>query len=651
MGDVQDRMRPMQGDKDKPAEELTGEIEELRRRVAELEAAEAELERMRRTLEQGSQSLLLFFEEGPDATAVVDVRGMISFISPSIEKIAGYKPELLIGKSVFDYVHPDDIESLRADFSRGTMTLAQTHKRQFRYLHGDGSWHVIESAGINLLDDPAVAGIVVSVRDITKRILFERSLKESEERYRALIESQGVGICEVDAEEYFTFANPEAHNIFGVASGDLTGRNLREFMDEYSFRLVSDQTELRKEGQKSTYDVAINRPGGERRILRVTATPRIDEAGNFVASLGVFSDITEGKMAEEARERSERYYRSLIRNAGDMISIIDRDLKMRWGSPSAGRITGYGPEDIYGKSWFDFIHPDDVERVREAFLAIMLEPGATFTGEGRFRHSDSSYHEHEVLATNLLDNPAVQGLVLNSRDITERKKMEAELLARNQELDAFARTIAHDLRMPLSLIEGYAQLLQAGKNSPEEEKAYLNHIINAVRHMDKLTESLLEYAQAGSGIGEISEVDTGELVQQVLLQQVKALKQARIEVDVQEDMPVVMTDEVKLRQVFANLVDNAVKYLDSHRKPHIEIGTRPSENEIIFYLSDNGRGIKEDLQEEVFLPFRRFAGSASPGLGIGLSTVKQAVEGSGGRIWVESKEGEGSTFFFTVGAP
>ncbi len=635
-------------DTQKTAEQLLEEIYSLRRRIAELEASEAELSRIRKFLDRGSESLRMVIEEALDATGVVDGHGVIRYMSPSIEKMTGYAVEELIGKSVFDYVHPDDIVELRADFSRGTMTLAQTHKRQFRYRHADGSWHVVESTGINLLEDPAVAGLVVTARDVTKRIMIEKSLKESEERYRVLIESQGVGICEIDNEDRFVFGNAEAHRILGVANGELPGRSLREFADEEDLEIVREQGRLRRQGVRSTYDVAIIRPAGERRILRITGTPRMDENGKLVASLGVFSDITEVKEAEEALERSQRYYRSLIRNAGDMISIVDAELNFRWGSPAAGRITGHDPADIYGKPLFDYIHPDDIAMARGKFRSIEEKPGASFAVEAQFRHGDGSYHLHAVVVTNLLEDPAVRGLVINSRDINERKIMEEELVVRNQELDAFARTVAHDLRTPLSLIEGYAQLLQEGRNSDEEKNSYLENIINAVRHMDELTESLLEYAQVGHSSGEISAVEAGEVVQEVLLQQAKTLKRNNIEIEVKKGLPVVMVDEIKLRQVFANLLDNAIKYMSDNGDPRIEIGTRPAEGEVIFYLKDNGRGIKEEQQSEIFQPFKRFAGSASPGLGIGLSTVKLAVQGWGGRIWVESSPGQGSTFFFTA---
>lgn len=635
-------------DSEKDVEQLLDELHGLRRRVARLEMAKAELNRMQKALDQGWQSLRLLFEESPDVRAVVDGHGIIRYISPAIEKLSGYKPEELTGKHVFEFIHPDEVPQLLEDFSGSTQSLAQTHRREFRYLHADNSWHVLDSTSINLLDDPTVRGIVVTARDVTKRVMLEKAIKESEERYRALIESQGVGICEIDPEEEFIFANPEAHNIFGVPQGELADHNLREFMDADSFAMIRQQTETRKAGTKSTYDMAIIRPSGERRILRVTATPRMDEAGNMVAALSVFSDITAVKRAEEARKQSERYYGSLIRNAGDMIAVLNSDLTFRWGSRAHRRTTGYRPSKVYGRSFLDYIHPDDLEEMKKILDRIMEIHGSSLDTEARFRHSDGSYHFHAMIVTNLLADPAVHGLVINSRDVSERKKMEEELLARNEELDAFARTVAHDLRTPLSLIEGYAQLLESGDNTEEEKQRYLRNIVTAVEHMDEMTESLLQYAQVGHSSGEVSPVDSKEVVQEVLLEHGEALKGEDIEIRIEGELPVVLVDGAKLWQVFANLVDNAIKYKGDNEGPRIEIGTRPDDGGVVFYVKDNGRGIREDRKEEIFLPFRRFSGAAPRGLGIGLSTVRQAVEGWGGKVWVESAPGQGSTFLFTA---
>jgi len=215
-------------------------------------------------------------------------------------------------------------------------------------------------------------------------------------------------------------------------------------------------------------------------------------------------------------------------------------------------------------------------------------------------------------------------------------------------LDSFATTVAHDLRTPLSLIEGYAQLMQSEKNTEEEKDTCLRSIISAARRMDELTESLLGYAQAGQPAGAIGSVDPLEVASDIVFEHSAMLESAGIDVILDEELPIIKVDTFKLRQVFANLVNNAAKHLNNCPHPRIEIGAESAGNLATFYVRDNGPGLEPELREEVFQPFKRFSSSSSPGLGIGLSTVKRAVEGWGGGVWVDSEPGKGATFFFTA---
>jgi len=513
----------MTEEREKTKEQLGEELEALRRRVDELEQAEDELRRVKNALQQGMEALNLVLESSPDILGILRPEGTIGYLSPSVERITGYQVEKLSEPDAFDLIHADDREGLFEAFSAGLQAPGPTMKAEFRYRHADGSWHIMETQGINLTDNPAVSGMVVSARDITDRKRIE---------------------------------------------------------------------------------------------LNIAA--------------------------------KERYYRSLIRNAADMVSILDKDLCFKWGSPSASRITGYGPMDIYGKPILSFIHSDDAEQARKDHGYILQNPGMTLAVERRFRHKDGSYHWHEAILTNLLDDPSVEGLIVNSRDISDRKLMEEELLESNRELDSFASTVSHDLRTPLSLIEGYAQLMRAEGNTEEELDAYLKSIIAAARRMDELTESLLEYAQAGQPAGAATLVEPLDVLSDILFEHSSEIEDGGIEVILGEIFPTIKVDRFKLRQVFTNLVNNAVKYLAATAQPRIEIAAQSDQGIATFFVGDNGPGLDPVLKDEVFLPFKRFSPSASPGLGIGLSTVKRAVEGWGGRIWVESEPGKGATFFFTA---
>ncbi len=414
--------------------------------------------------------------------------------------------------------------------------------------------------------------------------------------------------------------------------------------------LVREQTELRRRGKSSTYDVAIVRPDGERRILRVYASPRFAQDGSFLSALSVFSDVTELKKAEEELRRRERYFRTLLHNAADMITILDEDLRFVWGSRSTATITGHS-EALYGMRLLDFIHPEDREASRRDIEFILSHPRTPHHVVRRFRHSDGSYHYHEAILNNLLDDPTVRGIIINSRDITERKLMEQQLIARNRELDSFATTVAHDLRTPLSIITGYAQLLQYDDLSEEERQAYVANIARAAQRLDEFTASLLEYAQAGRPEGKMTAIDPREVVLEALAERASDIDCGGIEVVVAEEMPRILADPVRLHQVFYNLLDNAIKYVTGAESPRIEIGASHAGGQATLYVQDNGTGIDRHHLEDIFLPFKRPDRDDRCGLGIGLATVKRAVEAWGGKVWVESSPGEGATFFFTAAVP
>jgi signal transduction histidine kinase len=228
----------------------------------------------------------------------------------------------------------------------------------------------------------------------------------------------------------------------------------------------------------------------------------------------------------------------------------------------------------------------------------------------------------------------------------------AQLSERNQELEAYGHTISHDLLGPVTLIKGYATI--ARENLPQEacerERENLGKIIDASDRMTRLTTSLLEYAKAGNPEGEIERVDSGEALRSVLQDMEARIDEAGGRVYVAPDLPAVMADPLKLRQVFSNLLGNAVKFRVEERPLKIGIGYEVEEGTVTFDVRDNGEGMGAEQVGEIFEPFKRFSHDDSPGGGIGLATVRRAVEAWGGSIQVESVPGKGTVFYFTVPA-
>ncbi|MGQ9705273.1 MAG: sensor histidine kinase [Actinomycetota bacterium] len=225
-----------------------------------------------------------------------------------------------------------------------------------------------------------------------------------------------------------------------------------------------------------------------------------------------------------------------------------------------------------------------------------------------------------------------------------------ELREKNRELELYAQTVSHDLNAPLVVISGFLELLRerAGERLGEEEKEYLERMERAAERMGRLINTLLAYARAGADPTSLQVVDPGEVFREVAMERVLELENLGAHVEVDDGIPLVKADPLHLQQVFSNLMDNALKYRRPDTPPQVRLGWRPEGNMVCLYLRDNGMGIDPRKAWEVFQPFRRLYACEEPGLGLGLSIVRKAVESWGGRIWLESEPGKGSVFFFTL---
>lgn len=232
----------------------------------------------------------------------------------------------------------------------------------------------------------------------------------------------------------------------------------------------------------------------------------------------------------------------------------------------------------------------------------------------------------------------------------ELKKKTEELARSNQELERFASKAAHDLQAPLANILGYTELLQLKYKSVQDEQAsgYIEHILKGVRRMSDFIRALLEYAKVIKPEGAVEIVDLDKVIKEVLesLQLVIAQKKAQVS---SEPLPRARINPDLAGLLFQNLITNAMKYCE--REPRIQINAAKKDKEWLFSMKDNGIGIPEGSRQRIFIMFEKLPTKQQyPGSGIGLATCQKIVERYGGRIWVESVLGEGSTFYFTLPA-
>jgi PAS domain S-box-containing protein len=396
-----------------------------------------------------------------------------------------------------------------------------------------------------------------------------------------------------------------------------------------------------------------------------------------------------------ALKHSEQHYRALIENASDMIWVLDAHGYIKYVSPSTRRILGYDPESLMGTDSFEKHHPEDRQAARNRFNRrvqdILAQPDPT--AEQRYLHRDGTYLVLESITQNMLDHPAVQGVIVNARDITERKKAEQALKRSHQELEnrvaertrnltllnqalnnevlvrkqkeqelkkanqsksEFLANMSHEIRTPLNAIIGFSEVLSV-MASDTQQKSYLQAIITSGKHLLDLINDLLDLSRIEAGKIDIqtTPVSLTTLLNEIhhLFRVKLAHKQLDFSIHRDDQMPdFLMLDEMRLRQVLTNLVANAVKFTE-HGRIRLSAAIRDSAAgdtvDLVIQVQDTGIGIAGDKLQLIFESFeqehtditRKYGGT-----GLGLTISRQLVALMKGRIEVDSRPGSGSTF-------
>jgi PAS domain S-box-containing protein len=364
-------------------------------------------------------------------------------------------------------------------------------------------------------------------------------------------------------------------------------------------------------------------------------------------------------------QRREEHFRAIIENASDIVAILDADGVFLYASPSIERILGYGPQNLIGKNALEFLHPADRRNIAEYFKQPVESVIPATPTEFRFRHNSGSWCTLEGTSENLLDHPAVKGFVINVRDISKRKQAEAglqnshqelerrvqdrtvQLKATNKELKDFAYVVSHDLKAPLRAISHLTHWISKDYSEVLDQKGkdMMGLVIKRVQRMDGLIDGVLRYSRIGVVSEEEERLDLNLIVRVVID---NLAPPDNIKITIENKLPIVLSDSVRMGQVFENIVGNAVKFMDK-REGIVRVGCRDAGTHWQFSVSDNGPGIARQYQDKIFQIFQTLTPrDEHESTGIGLTLVKKIIELYGGSIWVVSEVGNGSNFFFTL---
>ncbi|MGK9370021.1 sensor histidine kinase [Melioribacter sp. Ez-97] len=351
----------------------------------------------------------------------------------------------------------------------------------------------------------------------------------------------------------------------------------------------------------------------------------------------------------EQRKKAEAKFRALLSNSNDIFMLINSEGVIQYVSSAIELLTGFEAGDIEGKSFEKFIHPEDLKNVVEVWDQVLQNERSLFRVEYRALKKDGKYIWLEAVGRNFLSEPHLNAVVVNIRDITERRIKDEEIRQKNEEITRFIYSVSHDLKSPVVTIRTFVDYMKENlkKNDVKKLSDDLTYIDKASEKMSKLIEDLLELSRLGRVSHKTEKLTLQEIVKDSLDLLAGQLKEKNIRIDVTDKPVIIYGDKDKLVDVFRNLIENAVKFTGDCEQPHIEIGVKESE-EIIIYIKDNGIGIEPEYKNKLFGLFEKLNADYE-GTGLGLTIVKRIIEIHGGRIWIESEGlNKGTTVFFTL---
>lgn len=509
-------------------------------------------------------------------------------------------------------------------------------------------------------------------RDVTERRKTDALIRDSEEKRRLIMNAALDAIICIDTDGMITFWNPQAEKIFGWKLEEVIGKRLSDTIIPEMYRAAHEQgmRQHKLTGMGPTLNVmlelsAINRKGVQFPI-ELTVLPIQQEHESFFCAF--IRDISETKKAERATRRSNERYELVAKATSD--AIWDWDMQtgvvVRSGN-GLQKLFGYDTAIASADNgfWYKHVHPDDISGVIERReILLQTTTDQYWEDEYRFKKKDGSYayvYDRGYIIRNKAGK-AVR-MIGSTQDISALKRSEQQLqelnavlekraseLARsNSELERFAYVASHDLQEPLRMVSSFLQLLDKQYTARLDDKAreYINYAVGGAERMKRLILDLLSYSRVATVVEQFQPVNMNAVAKHVVQIFESRFEKEGITLTIHQ-LPVVKGNASQLQQLLQNLVGNAIKY-KSERPPLIVLGCSEEENRYVFFVKDNGIGINSKYFEKIFIVFQRLHSiNHYSGTGIGLAICKKIVERHHGEIWVESDEGIGSTFFFSL---
>ncbi|MTJ51191.1 PAS domain S-box protein [Anabaena sp. UHCC 0253] len=494
--------------------------------------------------------------------------------------------------------------------------------------------------------------------EIVERKRTEVALNHTNQTLQSLIAASPRAIFTLDLNNNVKIWNPAAERMFGWTE--------IEVLDQPNPVISEDLEEYKKIKQNviegitpPSLEVSRYKKDGSLIDIVFSAAPLRNTMGIISGIVAVVADITERKRIGKALRRSEERFRSLIENALDVITILDTDGTIQYISPSVEKVLGYQSANLIDQNFFAAIHPDDFVTTCYHITNAIKNPDVPLPVEFRYCHEDGSWRTLEAISQKFVDDSELTRIVVNSRDITERKRLEEVRLALEKEKELSAMKIrffsmaSHEFRTPLSTALAAAQLLENSPHAWQDDQKRtrnLRRIQDSIKNMVQLLDDILTINRAETGNLEFNptQLDLEKFCRQ-FVEEIRLSDGSEHIINFvwEGNREQAYLDEKLLRSILGNLLSNAIKY--SPENTQVDFYLIFQEKEVIIKICDQGIGISINDQNQLFEPFHRGKNVRNiPGTGLGLMVVKKCVDLHGGSLNIMSESDHGTTVTVTL---
>jgi len=605
-----------------------------------------ERRKMEEALEKSELRYRQLAENAGEAILVVQ-DNVIKFANPKGAELSGYSIEELVSTPFAQFIHPDDVDMVADRYARRLKGEAVPQIYDFRIIRKDGDtrWSELNAVPILWEDRPAV---LCFMSDITERKQAEEALRQSEEKYRTVLEEMDEGYYEVDMAGTFTFVNDAMSRILGYSRDELIGMNYKIYTPKEDIKpIFQAYNRVYQTGEPlKWFPMPEIRKDGTLIVAEDSVFPLQNEKGEVIGFRGISRDVTERKRAEEALRQSEERYRTILEEMQDSYFEVDLTGNLTFVNSSACRHLGYSREELIGMNYKDYTDGDYIQSVFRIFNEVYrtATPNKGFTWKIIRKDGSPGFIESSV-APLRNDKGEIIGFSGVGRDITERKKIEDQLMITDRlaSIGQLAAGVAHELNNPLTAVIGFSDLLLS-RDLTADVKEDLETINQESRRAIDIVKGLLAFAREQRT--EKAMVDINSIIQGVLQLRSYEQRVSNIEVAARfaSDLPEIMGNGAQLQQVFLNIIVNAEQAMfEAHNRGKLTIVTERVGDVVRASFTDDGPGISPDNMKQLFTPFFTTR-EVGKGTGLGLSICHGIVTEHHGKIYAESEYGKGATF-------